>query len=494
MASFIPFDHSSFVLGHIVEPELLNLLEEMKKVQVETDVAMDKMNSFIALKRGFGMTMNELQGLQIDVSTLKTKLEEVDVELSASASEYLDIRIKNDSILQGLRVKMAAIRPPESPESPLDLSAARLVPQLLASDSIRMNIQYFGYGSDEATSNRAMADIQETIKEHTAEMPSESRAIAKNAIAQIELQRRSRSLAGTLIIMATCTHRNAAVLNPVVFDADKLVAAWNFFHGRSEHALDLATASPTRLRATLASALTRKDAADGPVLHLLTGMSTGSSFVGMVHTLNDDNVHSDIDDDALKDMQSKLRLGAWLQNSAGGFGVDSDILDSVRSKILAKNVSCSANVIVTGALVSLSPGNFEMGVDKFLEDDGRAPDFEDDDDSVESSVDYSAFQARRTRHRREIDNERHGSMLEHLHNADSQSQKVIDVNTLMSAFNGYVRNVREKSFVGVPLNFFTRKITKDDVVRIFCDNRGLLPKFGRKGSGPPPDAAAATQT
>ena len=97
MAASIPFDHPSLVLGHVVNTDLLKLLEKIASLQARTDAAFERMNSFIAMRRGLSMTINELVGLGVDIGELKTRIADLNQQVSDAARDYMAARIVNDT-------------------------------------------------------------------------------------------------------------------------------------------------------------------------------------------------------------------------------------------------------------------------------------------------------------------------------------------------------------------------------------------------------------
>ena len=134
MAASIPFDHPSLVLGHVVNTDLLQLLEKIAALQARTDAAFERMNSFIAMRRGLSMTINELVGLGVDIGDLKTKIAELNQAVSQAASDYMVARIANDT---GVRTTLEA--------------QGMIVPKPLALDKVTKSY------SDEIVQYRAIA-------------------------------------------------------------------------------------------------------------------------------------------------------------------------------------------------------------------------------------------------------------------------------------------------------------------------------------------------
>ena len=92
MPSSIPYNHPSLVLGNIVNPDILAKLRQIGVIQARIDAAQDKMNAYISMKRSLTMTVNELLGMNVDISALTARVEELDREIAQSAADYTGAR------------------------------------------------------------------------------------------------------------------------------------------------------------------------------------------------------------------------------------------------------------------------------------------------------------------------------------------------------------------------------------------------------------------
>ena len=481
MASSIAFHHPSLALGHIVQTEVLQFIEQMDALQSRTDAAYERMNSFIALRRGLSMTINELVGLGVDVTELHARVEGLNKDIVEAANGYMTARITNDTDVQKLREQIAQVQVIGGMESPLTFNKASIKQLPLSSDSIRMDVQYFSYGTTGNTT-AAIADIENAVRESTANLGVHSADVARAASAQVDLQRKNHDIAGTLVITASCTHRNTVLIDPVVIDPDKALDTWNALHAASGHALN--PLDPVAMKRMAEAPAT----ANQPVMTLLTGAHQGSSLVGMVHMVNNESTSAGLMDDQEESLQEQMRLGGWLKNAAGGFGIDETKLEEIRKALSSQSVSAHANLVVLGAVTKLSSAGLRQSVPMMMDKapqlaakslghlqgatgDSRGT-FHTGTEASRNGGRLLAAQGSMTDH-----------LIEGLAKVDQALNKVIDLNTLMNAFDNYIDAVThtgpDGGVAGVPIGFLFREVTAAQVARLWLDKY-----YGQKASPP----------
>lgn len=482
MASSIPFDHPSLVLGHVVNTELLGLLEKIAALQAKTDAAFERMNSFIAMRRGLSMTINELVGLGVDVAELRTRIAELNHNVSDAARDYMAARIGNDTQVQQLREQVAAIENVSGLESPLDFAGVQVQRLPLASDAIKIDLQYFSYGSNDDTSAEAITRIEDVIRESTSTFGPSARDVPKAAAAQIHQQIKNHSLAGTLVITASASHRASAMLHPLKLDVDKAVEVWNSVHGAAGEGINTSD-----LSAMIRASEAQEGGADARSLTLLTGANYGSSFVGMVHMVNNEFAGAGLGAEQEAALQEQMRLGGWMKAAAGGFGVDDGVLENVRKLLSTQNVSTHANLIVLGAVPSLGSSQLRMGLTTLLDDPHRAAAAHGHARDAHHTTSSMAAASLKTGQDMAMQSGLTQSVLQGLGTIDHGSNKVVDLNTLMNAFDNYIAQVSDIKSVGIPISFFFRKISRSHIARLWLDKYFAMAKAKEEpdaGRGP----------
>jgi hypothetical protein len=484
MAASIPFDHPSLVLGHVVNTDLLKLLEKIASLQARTDAAFERMNSFIAVRRGLSMTINELVGLGVDIGELKTRIADLNQQVSDAARDYMAARIVNDTGVQQLREEVATIENVAGLESPLDFSEVTVERMALASDSIRIDVQYFSYGSNDEANAAAISSIEGVIRESTAPLGSTARDVPKAAAAQVHQQLHNHSLAGTLVVTASATHRASAMLQPLKLDVDKAVEVWNSLYSAAGDGINTSD-----LASMIQASEAPEGAAEANHLTLLTGANYGSSFIGMVHMVNTETTATGLAAEQEDAVQEQMRLGGWMKAATGGFGLDETVLENVRKLLSNQSVSTHANLIVLGAVPSLASAHLRSGVATLLGERRAAGGVQGPSYDAHQTASTMADSSLKGGQQMAMQSGLMQSVIQGLGTIDHGSNKVVDLNTLMNAFDNYITAVSDAKSVGIPISFFFKKISRARIARLWLDKYFALAKAkgdAAAGKNPPP--------
>lgn len=474
MATFIPFEHPSLVLGRVVDGRILQLMSEIGAAQTKTDAALDKMNSLIAMRRGLEMTINELVSLDVDITELTTRIRELNDSIAAAARDYMTARIANDNAIQASREKLTALDVDDDLDSPVDFLTAKIQYLPLASDSIRLDMQYFSYGKSgdaSESSVKTVMQIEDAIRKASEPLGSQASELAKAASSQINQQRKVHDLSGTLVITATCTHRNTAMIVPLTLDADRMLAIWNELHGGTD-VLDTSD-----LQAMRRAAVAVKTDAEAKNIPLLVGVNYGSSFVGLVHTINEEEVIGSQSVDDMAGLEDRARLGNWLSDMAGQFGMDAAVSEQIHKLVGTKSVSSHVNIIVMGAVPSFTSQAMDAGVNKVLASEAQRgaqqlAAVKAATGGTRETQETGSHRARMGNQLLNMQSQMMQGLIHTLGQLDQATNKALDINSLMAAFENYIKDIKAKDkdgAVGVPIGFQIRRITSSQVARTWLD-------------------------
>src|SRR5262249_31893020 len=139
----------------------------------------------------------------------------------------------------------------------------------------------------------------------------------------------------------------------------KALSAWNRIHP------DEALRSDDRTRMHAAATASAQEAQDS--ISFISGVTYGSSFVGMVHFLKTSGVRTGVDEKMAGQIRERLQVGGWLEHASGGFGVDEETLNEVRKILSLQNVSAHISMIVSGALPSIASNEVKLGIGKIAQ-------------------------------------------------------------------------------------------------------------------------------
>ncbi|WP_148639400.1 hypothetical protein [Aquimarina longa] len=457
MPTSIPYDHPSLVLGNVIDHKIIEVFKNIDKCQLSIDAARQKLNSYIMMKRSIAMTTNELIDMNIDVTDIQTKQSEMDISIVQSATDYLSSCIENETKIQQFKEQLSTLEISENLESPIDFSLSKITALPLGSESLKLDSQYFSFGSNQQ--DDTLASIEKHVRNSTDNLGNKSNDIAKAVSSQIHQQTQNHSIAGTLIITASCTHSNVRLFEPLVFDPDKAITVWNSLYGASEM-IDTDTIKSEAIVAK------EKSPQNTPnKLTVLTGAGYGSSFVGMVHILNSNSTSSGPSDAIIKQINEKLKIGGWIENAVGGFGVSDSFMNDIETMLSTQNVSAHVSMVVMGAVPSIASNKISLGVEKLSEIDPSLNLMTlSGEKETSESVNSDAEKARLGAQLLTIQNAKTQSLLKGLSKIDHDSNTILDINSMMAAFENYLKEIKNKeNNVGVPINFYLKNLTQKEI-------------------------------
>jgi hypothetical protein len=484
MATTIPIEHPSLVLGGVVDKTILQLVSNIVGNQSRIESAQQKLSSYLVMKRSLAMMVNELLDMGIDTSEVRPRLDEVDEAIKRTGSEYISTRLGAEEAMQKAREELSTHANVELTESPIDYGASQLRHLPLSSDSLKLDAQYFSC-IDESEEDHA-ANIERYVRDSVGGIGSRAPDLAKEAGAQVARQVKNNSLTGTLVITANCDHRNIAVFDPLVIDPGKAAAAWNrIFPGN-------ALPGDERTLMQMATAAEANAAEDS--IAFISGVTYGSSFVGMVHFLKTSSVRTGVDEELAAQIREKLQIGGWLEHASGGFGVDRETLNEVRKILSMQNVSAHISVIVSGALPSIASNEVKFSINKISQPEPvkslEALSAMGENNGAEAdSIDSDAARSKKVSQAVKLQSARTNSLIRTLNEVDRGANRVLDVNSLLGAFENYLASIHNEG-AGIPTGFYIRHIGKREIANLWLkrnfgdpvDTKPKRPQAGKKPS------------
>ncbi|EFX05798.1 hypothetical protein CMQ_3867 [Grosmannia clavigera kw1407] len=474
MPSSIPYD-PSLSLGGVINIKALRVLEDISNEQAPVDAAQEHLNSLIMSKRSIDMTRTELSNLGIDTCDLDMEIERLNGEVQRSAVEYAKTKIRAEAKIKDLRGKVRTVH--TQVESPVDFVKSQIKTMPLSADSLNMDVQYFTLDDNtqnaksEATKAGAYASsISKFVAKSTCWMGGEaSRQMSRSAQTQVHEQMSRHRIMGTLVISASCTHKNASIMAPLGLDVDKGIKVWNrLFPG------DRLDVTNRRCMVDLAHQMpiVRPGGPCENKFSIISGMTFGSSLVGMVHILNSSTTNvSERLSSMVETLQGQMDAGAWFQRCNGGFGVTDTIANDVKSIISSHQVTSHVTMVSMGTIPSLVANEVKIGVDKFAQFDPKS--------SLEAIASiHNATAADQGTIKQAADAARIGQQmvtlkageikaaLTALSEIDDGANKMLDINSMMTALEDYLRKAAEGS-AGVPLTYFLKDVTKDMLAELW---------------------------
>ena len=462
MSTSIPF-HPSLVLGNIVDEDRLKSLIEIAKLKAPVDAAMNDLNADIELRRTLDLTRQELINLKIDPAELDEPLSKANAAILESAKLVAKTKVDAGPKVNAIRSAMPVIT--KSVESPIDYNRTLLKQMPLSSDSIEMDAQYFSFEENSQDSSATISKIKAFVSASTSFLGTE-RSVQASAQAerQVARQTENHSLSGTLIITANCTHKDAVVLAPFIIDVDKGIRVWNEVMSDKKIKID-----DVRSMQEIAK---EEGTDEEKRLHLLSGATYGSSFIGMVHVLKTESTKSsqDMMSTAAK-LQAQMKTGDWFAKASGGFGVDASFAKDVKNLLSSQQISSHISIVAMGSIPNIKSNEVQLGVKTISNFDpaammGKLATLANATTSDQESVDEAAASARTGAQMLSIRGSEIQNVMSGLEKIDSGQNKMLDINSLMTAFEDYVEKALAGN-IGVPINFYLKSITRAQLAQMW---------------------------
>ncbi|KAF5700156.1 hypothetical protein FMUND_14461 [Fusarium mundagurra] len=364
MPPSIPYD-SSLTLMSVVNQDALRSVEAIAALQAPVDAAQDALNSLISSKRSLTMTKTELKNLGVSTDALDEELKNLNVAVEAAAGAYTTAKMAAEPKITAIRKDIHSVH--KQIESPVDYLRSEIRTIALANDTMNMDVRYFSFDSNSQNSAAYSAQMASYVSGAVSSVfgTKQSMRIGNAASRQVSRQVSSHSIEGTLVLSVSCTHKNASIVAPFVLHVDKAIKVWNHLFPGSK--LD-PTSGPSMMKCAMNESQEGKEK-----FSIISGVTYGSSFVGMVHVLNTTSSSaSESMEAAASQMQSTMNVGAWFAKAEVKVGVDSNFASNVKNLLSQQNIQSHVTVLSMGVIPSMVAHEVSTAVSKFNDFDPKS--------------------------------------------------------------------------------------------------------------------------
>ncbi|MGX5817982.1 hypothetical protein ACWKWU_07290 [Chitinophaga lutea] len=464
MPSVIPYD-PSLVLGNLVNQAALDNLVAISAIQGPIDAAEDNLNSLIAMKRSIDMTIQELINMSIDTSDLVKESADAGKAIQQAAIDYAKQKLDGATKIQPLQQKISMVH--EDVESPIDYNKSQIKTMPLASDSLKMNVQYFSFDENQQDAFTQAATVKSFVSSELDILGDSIKQQASSSVQdQMNSQYQRHSISGTLVISISCTHKDALLLAPFILDVDKAIRVWN-----KVYPSDLLKINDP---ASIAKAMAQADTQNEKSLTLLSGATYGSCFIGMVHILNTSTTTSnEAAYSAAENLQTQYKIGGFIENLSGGFGVDSSFSADAKNLLSTQNITSHCSLVTMGSIPSIKSNQVAIGVKQFASFDGASAmqqlaALQNATAGDLDTVDSAAEAARTGKQMTTLKNSTIQGVLTGLADIDDGANKMLDINSMMDAMDDYIQKALAGN-LGVPINYYLKPITKSQLAEMWVN-------------------------
>ena len=495
----IPYD-PALVLGNLVDDSALQRVTDVATLEAPADAAQEQLTSLMHAQRSLSMTVQELTGMGIETTPELIKaVTEIEDQIKDAAVTYANAKVVAQKGIVALIGKSPGGLVHSSPESPIDYNKTLIKQMPLSSDSLKLDAQYFSYGSNRQEAMSAISTVKAFVADKTSFLGNSfSSEASGSAQRQASSQYDNHRIVGTLVIAAGCTHKDAVLLAPLVIDPDKAIHVWNSVYKNDQ----ISTDHPRKL---VESVINAPDVSgkEPPALKIISGATYGSSFIGMVHVLrNEQTQSSQAMYSAAASLQESMKAGAWFADVEGGFGVSSSFSNDAKRLLSLQQINAHCSVITIGSIPSIKSNEVQLAVKKFAEFDpadmmGKLATLQNATAGDHDSVAKRAEAARTGGQMMAMEATRVTSVMSGLDQIDDKANKILDINSVMTAFEDYVQKAIAGN-IGVPINYYIRQIPKAALAHLWVSK--YFPQYmaiaeddsGRGGPALPPGGGQAT--
>eukprot|EP00548_Thalassiothrix_antarctica_P015737 CAMPEP_0194165218 /NCGR_PEP_ID=MMETSP0154-20130528/1206_1 /TAXON_ID=1049557 /ORGANISM="Thalassiothrix antarctica, Strain L6-D1" /LENGTH=520 /DNA_ID=CAMNT_0038875599 /DNA_START=59 /DNA_END=1621 /DNA_ORIENTATION=- len=503
---------SRLILGQLVDPALVEGVAEMAHAELPEKLADQKLQKLIQSRYKLKGVLKQMEGFikkedhKEKLQGLRDEIINVDTKIATAAQQLVEETIAGFKTKKKLRKQQKKKRIGMNIESPIDFGLSGVESFPIAFDGMDFDVQYFrneentdnsrsetgGEKKEDKGKSEGSHNFASKVAKFAAEFVSEkvedassdpemisdgldttlaTRSHVENTVNDsLSHQSSHHQIAGTLVIVARCTHQNADIISPCILDSSKLMTAWNYTFPENQ----LST-----LRQELYDFVFNEEneppKQGDDALHLLTGCTRGSSFVGMAHTIKTETTKSGqtgtdtaktiriiVEKEAMigartgqtgRRMENAAKLVQNLMSSAQIFNHCTLITQGIIPNIAA------SEVVTTVQELSPTPGDLLKGLKAIQDASGDA--------DLEGMQERGKIQeAKKGSQFLQQSNEFAASTVSAVVGKEAVTNQVIDANSLMTAFTDYITKAQAGE-CGVPIGFMMQKINKYDVAKAY---------------------------
>ncbi len=157
-----------------------------------------------------------------------------------------------------------------------------------------------------------------------------------------------------------------------------------------------------------------------------------------------------------------FEIGGWFAKKSGKFGVDANWSNSVKEMLSRSDIQTHCSLVTMGIIPSLKSNNIKTTVKTLAPDPKEVMSqlgaIQGATDSSVNNMSAGASSARSGAEFMSLNSNYLTSVVSSLGEIDDNNNKVIDMNSLMTAFDDYVTRAND-SIQGVPINYYLKPIT-----------------------------------
>lgn len=486
MANSIPYD-PTLVLGNLIDPVKIDQLKAIAEVQKPTELALARFNGLTAQAYKIDMIYREMENLSVRSDALKkinNKRNELKNETAKAAIALAKSIIETENQTTELILASDQSQISVNIESPLDYDNSKVEKFPLAFDALQFDVQYVRVETSEDSTKASSSNTSSTAADTLRVLVASHSAMTANSVAETSLSQYSQhNIEGTIVICAHATHKNAHIIEPLVLDPKKAVKAWNYNFPDDRIQVDP--------QSIMAAAFEPEEGGEGEkkVLNLLSGCTRASTFVGMVHILQQESTESSQKArSTARTVQESLEVDLFIASIGASSGRSSSSSNTASKLLSTSTLQNHASIICNGIIPSIVADSVTTTVKNLKPSPGEVMQSlgaisNATDSAVNSSIEAFAGSGKVGADYMKLDGEFIKNTVHNLGEYTNDKNRVINTNTMFEAFSDFVRKAMAGD-AGVPNNFFTKELTKADIAKEYMIKfypNGATGRDGLKG-------------
>mmetsp|Transcript_14923 Transcript_14923/g.21991 ORF Transcript_14923/g.21991 Transcript_14923/m.21991 type:complete len:498 (-) Transcript_14923:36-1529(-) len=464
----IPAD-PGIVLGNIIQPWRVIQLQAIAKLQNPVDLANDRLNNLITSNYKLRMIYHQMVNMNIDLKSLAKLEAEMAVMKHEMANAAIDLGNQTMIAEKAIRIMKAKLfsrtKISKEVESPIDYKLSQVEKFPLSFDSLKFDVQFFQVqkSADSSTAHATSISAYVGASYSASGQPSMGAEAAASAHATTMSQVTTNALDSTIVITAFATHKQVDIMNPFVMDAEKAVNAWNYCRP-----LDRLRTNPVEMwRAALL---------DNPLrfgtINLLSGVAKSSSFVGYIHILKTERTAQTQNTATVAaSVAASIENNMGVAAMTGKFGASTQVSSTVNALLSTSRLINNCSLQSQGCIPSIVSNPMETMVQNMNPDPATVMNqlgaiAGASSTAINTGMEMSATDASTGSKFMELQNSYITNAVQALGEESRMQNKVIDANSMMTAFEDYVKKAMAGD-AGVPTAYFMKEITKSDIAKIY---------------------------
>ena len=469
MPTSIPF-HPGLVLGNIIQADHTQYLENLTKEKNKIDSSQQKHNLYIQQKHKLDMVYQELLSIGVpqgELTKLENEIENVNKEILQSAIEYSEtvrnseakIAELKSNVLSSVKQEKGLIASQLSNvESPLDWTKCELKSVDLSFDSMELDCQFFDCKFNNFDAH--VEQISQYIHEKSMDTLGKDAAnnLKTHTLRKLKGKTPNHKLEGTLVLTANCTHKKANTFHTLNLDGYKAIRAWNTLY--PEDALDTSDIDSVYK-------IAQGQDNSSNTLRVLTTVTFGSSFVGMVHLSKESGAKINLTN------ESGIEQEPQPKSNSDHSGAQ-DKTDNSQDPLLhnQSTLQSHCSVVTMGVIPKLTQSTSDTLLKSTIDNPKHILN-QIDAVKIRTSSEQSTTSSKNNESKElnqllNLSQRNLKFALSSLCDLE-QTHSLLDTNALIRMFDNYTHSAKEFTG-GVPLNLYSTSFSKADVASAWLAN------------------------